>query len=131
MRSLQIYWETNYVGFRIQNIEPRFPITMWNAFQRTLDGLSTTNNSLGAWHKAFQNSIDCHNPSLQKLVQQIMKEYSTAEQFLIRYRAGYRLKEMPQNKYVQKARRIKTLLENYSFRNFEQHINSITYNLFL
>ena len=32
---------------------PVFPIKMWSVYQRLLDGLPRTNNSLESWHKQF------------------------------------------------------------------------------
>lgn len=86
LRSILEYWEATYVGRRIINISPRFPINMWVMFDRVRGQLPRTNNSLEAWHNSFQRTLDCHHPSIFKLIDRLKKEQHT----VTRYRAGFR-----------------------------------------
>jgi hypothetical protein len=35
-------------------------ISMWNTFDRLSSDIPSINNSLEAWHNAFQKTVDCH-----------------------------------------------------------------------
>lgn len=131
MELIVQYWERNYVGKRIENISPRFPIEMWNMFNRLQDNLPRTNNSLEAWHNSFQKNIDCHHPSVEKLISHFQKEQSNVENLVLRYRSGIRTTESPLNKYVQKNRRLKTTTSDYSLGNIMQYLKSISFNISL
>ena len=69
------YWEENYVGRQRRNCRgnPRFPINLWNMRDRVNDSLPRTNNLVEAWHRSFQQTVDCHHPSVYKLVGQFHK----------------------------------------------------------
>lgn len=129
MRPLVDYWERIYVGKRIEHVAPKFNIDMWNAFDRTINGLPITNNSLEAWHLSFQQSLGCFNPSLNKLLQQMKKEQDTTETYILKYRAGFRQSNATHSKYYQKCKRIRQLLNDYVFRNVENHLRAVAYNL--
>ena len=51
------YFEDTYIGrFRPggQRRDPLFPITVWNMYKQTLQGLPRTNNAVEGWHRSFQ-----------------------------------------------------------------------------
>lgn len=125
------YWENNYVGKRIENIPPRFPIEMWNMFNRLQENLPRSNNSLEAWHNSFQKNLDCHHPSVEKLIYHFKKEQSHVENLVLRYRTGIRTVESPSNKYVQKTRRLSNVTRDYSLGNILQYLKLISYNISL
>ena len=65
------YFEEHYIG-KIENEKkklrrvPFFPIPLWNVYNRVIAGLPRTNNSVEAWHKAFELGIQKH-PTVNKL----------------------------------------------------------------
>ena len=65
---------------------------------RVNDSLPRTNNSVEAWHRSFQQTEDCHHPSVYKLVDHFRKEQDHVEIMIERYRAGFRQPEA--SKYV-------------------------------
>jgi hypothetical protein len=125
------YWEDNYVGRRMNNIKARFDISTWNAFERVNSDLPKTNNSLEAWHHSLQRSLNCQHPHIYKLLNQLKKEQNSVEIFISRHRAGFRKKDIPNSKYVQKNKRLKTLVATYSFPRVYQYLKSIAFNLSL
>ena len=66
------YFENTYVGRRMRTsnrrCQPRFDISMWNMTQRVENGSLRTNNSVEAWHCAFQDSLQCKYPFLGKVI---------------------------------------------------------------
>ena len=54
------YLEDNYIGRRQRQgrKNPRFPITLWNVYNRTLNNEPRTNNSAEAGHRCFQAELN-------------------------------------------------------------------------
>lgn len=75
------YFEEYYIGKPISSGEsgriarslPRFPIKIWNLYDRLLTDLPRTNNSIEAWHKSFELDVKKH-PTVAKLVEHFRKE---------------------------------------------------------
>lgn len=77
------YWESTYVGYWLQNVAPRYSIKiLWyflrNLFEKLNEDLSRTNNSLEAWHKALQNSLDSsfYNWEIRRTILKRTSSYS-------------------------------------------------------
>jgi hypothetical protein len=90
LAELYAYWEDTFVG-RLQRRGRtcgRFPIECWNVNIRVTNELPRTNNSIEAWHRSFQQTLECHHPSVYKLVKQIRKEQDFTEQRIERFRQG-------------------------------------------
>lgn len=128
MKPLVEYWESTYVGRRIHNLRPRFDISIWNMFERLATDLPKSNNSVEAWHNAFAKTIQCHHPHLARFVTHLKKEQSTSEQYITRYRSGFRKEEYNNSKYVQLRNRLRVLTAEYSFANVEQHLRGAARN---
>lgn len=51
------YFETTYIGIQTRTQAKRrraiYPPEFWGVYERTLDGLPRTNNSMESWHSAF------------------------------------------------------------------------------
>lgn len=129
LRSIVEYWESTYVGRRLLGLPPRFPISIWNMFSRLQDHLPRTNNSLEAWHNSFQKSVDCHSPSIFKLINKLQVEQQHVMNNVTRYRAGFRVKECQHSKYALRARRLRTLATEYSFAQVEDYLEAVALNL--
>jgi hypothetical protein len=134
MTPMVDYWEDNYVGRMRRNRRgnPRFPIVLWNVYDRLADGLPRTNNSVKAWHRSFQRTIDCHHPSLFKLIEQFRKEQDHVEIQLDRYRAGARRNGAASRaKYVQVTRRLTTVASTFGTVPDVDYLRGIAHNLAL
>lgn len=127
------YWEDTYIGRQRRNRRavPKFPISIWNVHDRVLNDLPRTNNSVEGWHRAFQQTLDCHHPSVYKLVDQFLKEQNRVEIQLERANAGIRQPEASKSKYIQLNRRLKALVENYHNEHINDFLRGITHNLTL
>lgn len=131
LKPIVDYFEDNYVGRRLHDIPPRFPIEMWNLYERINTDLPRSNNSVEAWHNSFQKTLQCHKPSHAKLFEKIRKEQSYYELFITRYRAGYRANEKRNCKYFQLRKRLQVLVAQYRFGSVLKYLRCIAYNLSL
>lgn len=125
------YWEDNYVGRRRRGRRgnPRFPINLWNMRDRLNDGLPRTNNSVEAWHHAFQKTVDCHHPSVYKLVDHFRKEQDHVEILVERFRAGFRQPETSKTKYMRLNRRLQALVPSYGNIPLLEYLKGIAHNI--
>lgn len=131
LQPITEYWECNYVGRRLHNIAPRFPIETWNMFNRVSSSLPKSNNSLEAWHNSFQRALDCQHPSIFRLLDRLNKEQCYVETQVARYRAGFRAPEGANSRYVQQRRRLQVLIRGYSFRLVKEYLQNVAMNLAL
>ena len=51
-----------------------FSIASWNVYDRVLDSLPRTNNSVEGWHNWFQRSLMCSHPIVWWLIEQLKKK---------------------------------------------------------
>ncbi|GBM47595.1 hypothetical protein AVEN_77035-1 [Araneus ventricosus] len=79
--------------------QPRFAIGTWSAHERVVDGLPRTNSLLEGWHRAFQQTVDCHHPSVYKLIDHFRKEQDIAKIRITRLAAGIRKLDAIKTKY--------------------------------
>jgi len=96
---------------------------------RVNDGLPRTNNSVEAWHRSFQQTADCHHPSVYKLVDQFRKEQDHVEQMVERFRSGYRQPEASKSKYMKLNRRLMALTPTYGTIPLIDYLRGIANNL--
>jgi hypothetical protein len=125
------YWEDNYIGRRRLNIRanPRFPIPIWNVHSRVSDGLPRTNNSVEGWHRAFQQCVDCHHPSIHKIIDHFRKEQDHVEIQLQRFRDGIEHPAASKTKYVQLNHRLEAILPMYGNIPNVDYLRRIAHNL--
>jgi hypothetical protein len=125
------YWEDNYVGRQRRNRRgnPRFPISLWNMHNHLNDSVPHTNNSVEAWHQSFQQTVDCHYPSVYKLVDDFRKEQDPVEIMIERYRAGFRQPEASKSKYVRLNRRLLALVPTYVNVPVLDYLRGIAHNV--
>ncbi|CAF2842625.1 unnamed protein product [Rotaria sp. Silwood2] len=65
-QPLMDYFEDTYLGRRCPNgrATPRYPIELWNMYQRTIDDSMRTNNLAEVWHRRFNSVDQFQHPSL-------------------------------------------------------------------
>ena len=126
------YWEDNYIG-RLRRLnrrsQPFFPIRLWNMYDRVINNLPRTNNSVEGWHHAFQNTLDCHHPSIYKLLQYLHNEQQHNRILVQRYRDGHRRPESSKNKYIKLTRRLRTVVGQYGTIANLDYLRAIAHNL--
>ena len=91
--------------------------------------LPRTNNSVEAWHRSFQQTIDCHHPSVYKLIEHFRQEQDHYELKIERFRSGIRQPEASKSKYVRLNRRLQALVLTYGTVPLEEYLKGIDQNL--
>jgi len=65
------------------------------------------------WHRAFQQTIKCHHPSVYKLIDQFRKEQERVE-IDIRFHARIRNAKASKLNNIQLNKRLKILVQSYN-----------------
>ena len=131
MAPLENYWEDTYIGRqrRNQRANPRFSLQLWNVRDRVIENLPRTNNSVEAWHRAFQQTIDGDHPSVYKLVEQFRREQDHYELKIERFQAGFRHPEASKAKYVRLNRRLQALVPTYGAVPLLDYLRGVVHNI--
>ena len=127
------YWEDNFIGRRRRNrrAQPRFAAIVWNVRERLEDGLPKANNSVEGWHHAFQSLVDCHHPTVYKLISHFQIEQENIEQCVARFLAGELNEDASKAKYVLLSRRLNALMPTYRNRLLLNFLQAVSQNLTL
>ncbi|KAL3886733.1 hypothetical protein ACJMK2_026711 [Sinanodonta woodiana] len=125
------YFEDTYIGRRRRNrrANPRFAVEMWNVHDCVNENLPGTNNSVEAWHRAFQQTVDCHHPSIFILINHFRLEHDHVKIKMERHLSGVIQPQASKNKYVQLNRRLQALLPTYDNANVIVYLRGIASNL--
>ena len=131
LASLLDYWEDTYIGRqrRGRRANPRFSLQIWNVHDRVVVNLPRTNNSVEAWHRSFQQTVDGDHPSVYKLVKHFIQEQDHYELKMERYRAGFRHPEASKSKYIRLNRRLQALVATYGTVPSDDYLRGIAHNI--
>ena len=79
------YFEDNFVGRlrRGRRGLPRFPIELWNQYDRVITRLPRSNNAVEGWHNAFNNVVYMAHPTPIKLAQKLQVSVLTFTSILL------------------------------------------------
>lgn len=92
----------------------RYPISLWNIYQRVVDGLPRTNNAVEGWHNAFRQSVGCAHPTVTTLISHLQMEQANIEINLMRLAGGV-LQHKPSKKiYGQRDKIFKSKAAAYN-----------------
>ncbi|XP_064107992.1 uncharacterized protein LOC135216547 [Macrobrachium nipponense] len=73
-QSVVSYFENNYIGplrgrgERRRRLEPPYPLTIWNVWDRCMSGIARTTNNLEAYHSALKDTVNMSHPNIWKLI---------------------------------------------------------------
>ena len=98
---------------------PRYPIPTWNVFERTLQGVSRTNNTCEGWNRRFNSLIGKFHPNLHEFLDALMEE----ERYSEGRRQAIDLGEEPtrkKKKYAENDTRIERIVGRYGTYKEEQ-----------
>lgn len=73
---LILYFEDNFIGRLCGNrrLDPRFPVELWNQYDRVLNKLPRSNNAIEVWHNAFNNAVDIAHQTVENLAHKLQME---------------------------------------------------------
>jgi len=125
------YFEDTYVGRpvgrRRRRLEARFPPSVWNVNQRTLENLPQTNNAVEAWHHSFQMSAQASHPCIWRFIAHLQKEQGLQELNLTHVTAGNDVSK-PLPKYTAVNKRIQSVLSQHGTIGVMNLLRGISYN---
>ena len=124
------YFEDVYVGRvrRNRRGSPSFPISMWNMYDRVLEDLPRTNNSLEGWHNRLQSNISACHPNIWKFLQVLKKEQALNEVIINQMLAGQQ-GPPKRKKYQDLSTRITNLVRDYENRDVLDFLRGVAHNL--
>ena len=91
---------------------PRYPITNWNVYQQTIDGLPRTNNSAEAWNRRWKILVGKSHPNIFTMLDKLRKE----EQYIAAQRNLVALGNPPpakKAKYSQNDDRLRRIVQRF------------------
>ena len=124
------YFEDNYIGRPMSNNRrrrPKFPLSMWNVFDRLQTGLPRTNNAVEGWHTAFQGSLSCSHPTVWLLIEALRREESLQRTKYLGIMSGEPLRK--KRKYENLERRIKSIIEFREDVEITVYLRHLAYNI--
>lgn len=125
------YWEDNYIGRqrRGRRANPKFSIQIWNMRSRVASHLPRTNNSVEAWHRAFQQTCNHVHPTVYKLCEQFLTEQDHTELIIERFKSGFRHPNSSKAKYAKINRRLEAIIPTYNVDNKLDFLRRIASNI--
>ena len=80
--ELALYFEQTYVGRTLPGggqVNPLFPIEMWNHHHEVPIGIPRTTNAIEPWHRSYNATIGCHHPNIWKFIIALKREKGLVE----------------------------------------------------
>lgn len=131
MMGLLEYFEDTWIG-RIgrdrRRRNPLFSLSLWSVHDRVVQGLPRTNNSVEAWHRAFQGTVGYVHPTVYKLVESIQLEQSHTENIVTKINAGRTVIKV-NAKYARVNTALTTLVYGFDGQNYPDYLRSISHNI--
>ena len=127
------YFVKTYVGVQGSGrngrgrVDPMYPHELWNVYDRTLNGIPRTTNSVEAFHSAFNNSVTNANPTIWKLLDGLHQEDSLGKLKLGQHHSGE--PEDKKEQREQKERRLQNLLKSYNPNDKLKFITAVSKNI--
>lgn len=130
LKKFFIYFEKTWIGNveagRFQN--PLFSIKMWNVYNRVLNDLPRTNNSVEGWHNAFSKRVRIKHPTLNVLIYKIKQEQNSNEFLIEQIFSGLTIKKQ-KKKYILINNQIKNIVFSYNNYCIMAFLTAITRNI--
>lgn len=124
------YFEATWIGIvqRGRRRRPAFPQELWNVYERVVQDLPRTNNSIEGWHRAFDLRVAITHPTLCRLVDRLRKEQADNELLIEQANAGVALPPI-KKKYQYVNQRLKNLVGKYDTTPVLEYLRGIAQNL--
>ena len=124
------YIEENYIGAirRGRYRRPRFPYSMWGVYDRVLNNLPRTNNSVEGWHNRFNRHVGCHHANIWKIVDVLKQEDDLSRVELLHIQQGRNVAN-PNPVYTRINARVTTVVASYANRAPLDYLRGIAHNI--
>ena len=125
------YFKEYYIG-RLRNNgtrrTPLFSHALWNVHNDVLNKQPRTNNAQEGWHRRFASQVNCHHPSIWKIITNIADKeqhvHQRREQLVAGHAAPGRKK-----RYVDRDAKILRIVQSYDSREPLEFLRGIAHNL--
>lgn len=124
------YFEDTYIGRtrRRNRRAPRFPVSMWNMYDRVVEDLPRTNNSLEGWHNHMQANITSFHPNIWKFLEVLKREQALTSVTINQVLAGHPAPPT-RKRYQDLTGRIANIVQDYENRHVLDFLRGIAHNL--
>ena len=133
LEHLADYFEDTWIGRpyrRGQRRNPIFSIDVWSIYDRVIDGLPRTNNSIEGWHNAFQRTVGSNHPTIYKLIEAMHLEQFHTENIITQIAHG-RTVVKKNARYERIDQAYRTIVNAYRRREHMDYLRAISYNVTL
>jgi hypothetical protein len=110
-----------------QRRSPRFPVPIWNVFDRVRLGLPRTNNAAESWHNRIQRSLKKHM-SFIRVVEFFKSQQANSENEWILLSKGESVSKLNKEQ-VKRDDILFNLVDNYNKNRWKDHLNSVEKNM--
>lgn len=131
LQPLLNWFEDSYVG-RLNRRgngrrPPMFHPTMWNLYQRTIDGEDRTNNHAEAANRRLRSELGMHHPTIWKFIDGLRKVQKGRDVYFEQLIAGH-LPPMKLKKYRDADERIRRIVLDYGNREPLDYLRGLAHN---
>jgi len=106
---------TQYVDYVDSTwMDGNYPLSLWNCYDRTLNGEPRTNNVAEGGNNAIRVAFGCSKPVIWKCLDKIKEFQSQTDLILVQHFSGQSNGLKPRRKWVARERRIKSIVEAFN-----------------
>jgi len=114
---------------RTQCTPPLYPISLWNQYEATLNGLHRTNNVSEGWHNRFNLLVNKSHPDLCSFLGTIKKEEGDVNTLIVEVGLGKRVRAGKRRKYSSLETRLKNVCDNYDDYKVDTRVMEYLHNV--
>ena len=108
---------------------PRFPIDLWNVYNKTVDDEPRTNNSIEGFHRGFESLVACIlHPTIWKFFAAIQKQHGMTQYILDQINSGAVLSQQS-SQYKDNNTRIKRIVCKFNGENILEYLHFCGLNI--
>ncbi|CAI6377665.1 unnamed protein product [Macrosiphum euphorbiae] len=115
---------------KFKKVQPRFPPSVWNVHEATLNDQHRTNNTTEGWNHRFSNLVGHNHPSIWTLLKKMRLEVAVDDTKIRQYNLGTIQPVKKRKLTVKNQNTLKRLCVDYNEgkRSIENFLDAISYN---